>query len=410
MAVPLIQQFRVGSYLVKQKLAGNKRYPLVLMLEPLFRCNLACPGCGKIDYPDAILNKRLSVEECMEAVDECGAPMVSIPGGEPLLHKEIKQIVDGIISRKKFVYLCTNALLMEKRLNEFTPSPYFTWSVHLDGLEEHHDRAVDQAGTFKRAVAAIKKARDMGFRVNINCTLFDGVDAAEVAEFFDFVTDELKVSGITVSPGYAYERAPDQEHFLNRQKTRELFRGIFRRDQKRRWTFSQSGLFLDFLAGNRTYKCTPWSNPTRNVFGWQKPCYLIGEGYADSFRDLMETTDWDLYGTGNYQKCADCMVHCGYEGTAVEDTFTKPWKALMVKLGGIKTDGAFAPDIPLDGARPAEQVHERQVYDQLGDLSNLSKRDRNWVERNPLPPEEMAERIAVAANTDRADADERVSA
>ncbi len=401
MAVPLIQQFRVGSYLVKQKLAGNRRYPLVLMLEPLFRCNLACPGCGKIDYPDAILNKRLSYEECMAAVDECGAPMVSIPGGEPLLHKEIKQIVDGIISRKKFVYLCTNALLMEKRLDEFTPSPYFTWSVHLDGLEEHHDRAVDQVGTFKRAVAAIRKARDRGFRVNINCTLFDGVDAEEVAEFFDFVTDELEVSGITVSPGYAYERAPDEEHFLNRQKTRELFRAIFRRDPNKRWTFSQSGLFLDFLAGNQTYKCTPWSNPTRNVFGWQKPCYLIGEGYAETFQELMETTEWDQYGTGNYEKCADCMVHCGYEGTAVEETFTKPLKALMVKLRGIKTEGDFAPDIPLEGARPSEQVHERQVYDHLGDLSNLSKRDREWVERNPLPAEEMAARMSAPANSDR---------
>lgn len=361
MAVPLIQQARVGAYVFKQRLAGVKKYPLVLMLEPLFKCNLACPGCGKIDYDKDILDKRLSLNECLDAVDECGAPIVSIPGGEPLIHKEIKQIVEGIVARKKFVYLCTNALLMQKRLDDFTPSPYLTFSVHLDGLEHHHDEAVAQKGTFKRAVAAIKEAKKRGFRVNVNCTLFNQMTAEECAEFFDFCTDELQVEGITVSPGYAYERAPSQEHFLNRGKTKELFRNIFRLKGDKKWRFSQSTLFMDFLAGNQEYHCTPWGNPTRNIFGWQKPCYLLGEGYAKTFKELMEDTEWDKYGTGNYEKCADCMVHCGYEPTAVMDTVKHPLRALKVFLKGIETEKPMAPEISLDNQRPAEFIFENLV-------------------------------------------------
>jgi hopanoid biosynthesis associated radical SAM protein HpnH len=364
-SVPLKQKLHVGAYLLKQRLKGNKRYPLVLMLEPLFRCNLACAGCGKIDYPDPILNKRLSVQECLDAVDECGAPMVAIPGGEPLLHKEIGEIVAGIVARKRYVILCTNALLLEKKLHLFTPSPYLTFSIHLDGDRGDHDRSVCQEGVFDRAVAAARAAKAKGFRVNANATLFANADPERMANFFDACMDEIGIDMLTISPGYAYERAPDQQHFLNRQKTRELFRDIFRRDGKRKWRFSQSSLFLDFLAGNQTYHCTPWSNPTRNIFGWQKPCYLLGEGYVRSFKELMETTDWDSYGTGRYEKCADCMVHCGYEGTAVDDTFARPWKALKVALRGIKTDGPMAPDIPLDKARPAQYVFEKQVQEQV---------------------------------------------
>ena len=361
MGIPLIQQIRVGSYILGNKFRGIDRYPLVLMLEPLFRCNLACPGCGKIDYEDSVLNKRLSLDECLAAVDECGAPIVSIPGGEPLLHKEIGAIVSGIVARKKFVYLCTNGLLLEKKLNLFEPSDYLTFSVHLDGLEQHHDHAVNQPGTFKRAVAAIKMARSRGFRINVNCTLFDQMTASEVAAYFDFCTNELDVEGITVSPGYAYERAPDQEHFLNRTKTKQLFRDVFKHRGKTKWRFSQSSLFMDFLAGNQEYRCMPWGNPTRNVFGWQRPCYLLGEGNVGTFRQLMEETDWDLYGTGNYEKCADCMVHCGYEATAVNDTVSRPWKALKVALSGPRTDGPMAPEIPLDAQRPAEFVFEGLV-------------------------------------------------
>jgi hopanoid biosynthesis associated radical SAM protein HpnH len=366
-AVPVIQQIRVGAYVLKQKLRGNDKYPLVLMLEPLFRCNLACPGCGKIDYEESILNRRLSVEDCLQAVDECGAPVVSIPGGEPLLHKDIDKIVAGIVARKKFVYLCTNGLLLEKKLKIFKPSPYLTFSVHLDGLKEHHDRAVDQEGTFDRAVAAIKVARAQGFRVNVNCTLFDQMSPQEAADYFDFVTNELDVEGITVSPGYAYERAPDQEHFLNRTKTKQLFRSIFKLGGQRgsKWRFSQSTLFMDFLAGNQTYKCTPWGNPTRNVFGWQRPCYLLNEGYARSFRELMEETIWEQYGTGNYEKCADCMVHCGYEATAVTDTVSHPLKALKIFLKGPATEGPMAPEVALSNQRPAQYVFESVVASAL---------------------------------------------
>jgi len=365
LAVPIIQQVRVGSYIISKTIKGVEKYPLVLMLEPLFRCNLACPGCGKIDYEDSILNKRMSVDECLQAVDECGAPIVSIPGGEPLLHKEMDKIVAGIVARKKFVYLCTNGLLLEKKIHLFTPSKYLTFSVHLDGLEEHHDKAVNQPGTFRRAVAAIHKARDLGFRVNVNCTLFNTMQAEDAAAFFDYCMTDLKVEGITVSPGYAYERAPNKAHFLNRTRTKQLFRDIFKQRAQSpgriKWRFSQSTLFMDFLAGNQTYKCTPWGNPTRNIFGWQKPCYLLGEGYATSFRELMDTTEWDRYGTGNYEKCADCMVHCGYEPTAVTDTIRHPFKALMAALRGPRTDGPMAPDIALDAQRPAEFVFDGLV-------------------------------------------------
>ena len=365
MAIPLIQQIRVGAYVLKNKLKGLERYPLVLMLEPLFRCNLACPGCGKIDYEEEVLNKRLSVKECLNAVDECGAPVVSIPGGEPLLHREIGEIVKGIIDRKKFVYLCTNALILEKRLHLFKPTPYLTFSVHLDGLEDEHDKAVAQDGVFKKAVAAIRKAKALGFRVNLNCTLFDQTPASEIARFFDFASQNLEVEGITVSPGYAYERAPNQEHFLNREKTKNLFRDVFRFGKGRKWRFSQSSLFLDFLAGNQSYKCTPWGNPTRNVFGWQKPCYLLAEGYASSFQSLMEETDWNSYGTGNYEKCADCMVHCGYEPTAVLDTLNHPLKALKTALFGVNTEKTMAPEIPLAGQRQAEYIFEDVIEDAL---------------------------------------------
>ena len=365
MAIPLIQQIRVGAYVLKNKLKGLERYPLVLMLEPLFRCNLACPGCGKIDYEDEILNKRLTVKECLNAVDECGAPVVSIPGGEPLLHREIGEIVKGIIDRKKFVYLCTNALMLEKRLHLFKPTPYLTFSVHLDGLEDEHDKAVAQDGVFKKAVSAIRKAKALCFRVNLNCTLFDQTSASEIARFFDFASQNLEVEGITVSPGYAYERAPDQEHFLNREKTKNLFRDVFRFGKGRKWRFSQSSLFLDFLAGNQSYKCTPWGNPTRTVFGWQRPCYLLAEGYASSFQSLMEETDWNSYGTGNYEKCADCMVHCGYEPTAVLDTLNHPLKALKTALFGVNTEKTMAPEIPLAGQRQAEYIFEDVIEDAL---------------------------------------------
>ena len=347
MSVPLLQQYRVGQYIIGKKLKGIKKYPLVLMLEPLFRCNLACAGCGKIDYPKEILNKRLSFDECMQAIDDCGAPIVSIAGGEPLIHKEMNQIVNGFIKRKKFVYLCTNALLLKKNIDKYEPSPYLTFSIHLDGNEERHDASVCQKGVFEKCVKAIEIACEKGFRVTLNCTLFQGESADEVAEFLDMAM-KLGVEGVTISPGYSYERAPKQDVFLKKQESKQLFRDIFKLNLNKLWRFNQSSLYLDFLAGNQTYQCTPWGNPTRNIFGWQKPCYLlVGEGYAPTFSALMKETKWENYGSGKNPKCANCMVHCGYEATAVNDTFKYPLKALSVFLKGPKTHGKMAPELPV---------------------------------------------------------------
>ncbi len=368
MGIPILQMAQIGAYVVQQKIKGRKRFPLVLMLEPLFRCNLACAGCGKIDYPDPILNQRLPLEDCLAAIDECGAPVVVIAGGEPLLHKELPEIVKGAIARRKFVTVCTNALLLEKVIDRFAPNRYFNWSIHLDGDQEMHDRSVCQKGVYDRAVAAIKLVKQRGFRVTINCTLFNDADPERVAAFFDSL-EPYGLDGITVSPGYAYERAPDQKHFLNRGKTKQLFRDIFKRGERgKAWPFYQSMLFLDYLAGNRTYECTPWGNPTRTVFGWQRPCYLLGEGYAKTFAELMETTNWDSYGVGKYEKCADCMVHCGFEATAVAESFARPWEALRVALRGIGTDGPMSADIPLDRQRPANYVFTRHVQHKLAEI------------------------------------------
>ena len=368
MGIPFRQAAKIGAYAVKQHLTGRKRYPLVLMLEPLFRCNLACAGCGKIDYPDEILNQRLSYDECMQAIDECGAPAVSIAGGEPLLHREMPKIVRGFIERDKFVILCTNALLLAKKIDDYEPHPNFSWSIHLDGDKAMHDKSVCLDGTYEKAVEAIRLAKAKGFRTQINCTLFRGADPERTAKFFDEMT-AMGIDGITVSPGYAYERAPDQQHFLDRERTRKLFRNILSRGNGgKNWEFTQSELFLDFLAGNQTYECSPWSMPLRCVFGWQKPCYLLGEGYAKTFKELMEDTNWDNYGVGNYEKCADCMVHSGFEATAVNDAIGNPLKALSVAMRGVRTEGAMAPEIPLDKQRPPEFVFSRHVEHKLEEI------------------------------------------
>ncbi|OQW58672.1 MAG: hopanoid biosynthesis associated radical SAM protein HpnH [Proteobacteria bacterium SG_bin9] len=366
MAIPFFKEIKIGGYLMKQKLLGRKRYPLVLMLEPLFRCNLACVGCGKIDYPDAILNRRMTPQECWDAAEECGAPMVAIPGGEPLIHKDIGEIVRGLVARKKFVSLCTNALLLEKKLDLFEPSPYLFFSVHLDGLKDHHDKAVSQKGVFDRAVSAIKAAKARGFTVNVNATIFDGHSAEDIAAFLDYTT-ELGV-GVSMSPGYAYERAPDQEHFLNRTKTKNLFRDVFARGKGKKWNFMHSSMFLDFLAGNQEFHCTPWGMPARNIFGWQKPCYLIGEGYTKTFKELMDTTDWDTYGTGKYEKCANCMAHCGYEPTAAQAAFDNPLKAAWLAIRGVQTSGPMAPEISLKDQRPAQYIFAEQVQKKLSEI------------------------------------------
>ena len=320
MPVPVSQMWTVASYVLRQKLAGRKRYPLVLMLEPLFRCNLACAGCGKIQYPAHILKKDLTPEQCFQAVEECGAPMVSIPGGEPLMHPQIAEIVAGLVERKKYIYLCTNALLLKEKLGSFQPSKYLTFSVHLDGQREHHDFSVCREGGYEIAVEGIREAIARGFRVTTNTTLFDGADPNSVRAHFDEMM-ELGVEGMMLSPGYSYDKAPDQKHFLGRARTRRLFKAILS-NRKKSWRFNQSPLFLEFLMDKRHYACTPWGMPTYNIFGWQKPCYLLQDGYVDTYEELMSSTAWESYGTesGN-PKCANCMVHCGYEPSAVNDTF-----------------------------------------------------------------------------------------
>ncbi len=327
MAVPLRMQLSVFGYILKQKLRGTERYPLVMMLEPLFACNLECAGCGKIQYPPDILRKRLTPEECWESAEECGAPIVSVAGGEPLAHPQIDRIVEGLISRGKYLYLCTNAILLERNLQRFKPSAQLIFSIHLDGAEKTHDRMVCKDGVYKTAVSAIRKAKAMGFNVMTNSTIFQGEDSEEFRAFFDTAM-ELGVDGMMISPGYAYEKAPEQELFLKRDQTRAWFQETLRGWRRKGWAFNHSPFYLDFLEGKRDYDCTPWGNPLRNVFGWQKPCYLMAEaGYARSYRELLESTDWSLYGrkSGN-PKCANCMVHVGYEPSAVIDAFSSPRK------------------------------------------------------------------------------------
>jgi hopanoid biosynthesis associated radical SAM protein HpnH len=355
LSIPLLQMYRVGRYVLARKLRGEQRFPLVLMLEPLFQCNLACAGCGKIDYPKEVLQKRMSVADALRAVEECGAPIVSIAGGEPLIHHEMPQMVAGIVARKRFVYLCTNAILLARHIDEYRPSPYLTLSLHLDGTRERHDESVCQEGVFDKVIAAIRLARGKGFRVTVNCTLFSTADPDEVAEFFDLAMQQ-GIEGITMSPGYSYQHAPRQDVFLGRTASKRLFREVFARGRqrpaRRRWSFNHSGLFLDFLAGNQAYQCTPWSNPTYNLFGWQRPCYLLtDDGNAASYRSLMEETDWERYGVGRDPRCDNCMAHCGYEGTAVNDALAHPLKALAVALRGPRLTGPMAPDLPVRYSR-----------------------------------------------------------
>jgi hopanoid biosynthesis associated radical SAM protein HpnH len=333
----------VASYVLGKRMKGIKRYPLVLMLEPLFRCNLACAGCGKVQYPPHVLKKVLSPEECFAAVEECGVPMVAIPGGEPLLHPQIVEIVNGLIARKKYIYMCTNALELSRRLHEFTPSKYLTFSVHLDGLREHHDFAVCREGTYDIAIEGIKAAVARGFRVTTNATFFDGTDPNSVRAFFDEVMS-MGVEGVVLSPGYSYDKAPDQNRFMGRARVRRLFRAILS-NRKKTWKFNMSPLFLEFLMGKRSYECTPWGSPAYNIFGWQKPCYLLQDGYAETFKELMETTEWESYGaaSGN-PKCANCMVSCGYEPTAVIDGFGSLsgfWAMVRATFSQYKDAGAL---------------------------------------------------------------------
>ncbi len=320
MSIPLRQKVKVGTYLMSQRLRHVDKFPLVLQLEPLYQCNLECAGCGKIQHPDDILRRRLSVQQCVDAIEECGAPVVSIAGGEPLVHKEIDKIVEALLERKKFVYLCTNAILMERKLDLFKPHPYFAWSIHVDGLRERHDASVCRQGVFDKAVAAIKEAKQRGFRVTTNTTFFTQDDATSVRDVLDFLNDDLKVDNMQISPAYAYEKAPDQEHFMGVERTRAIFKEAFSEGRRKKWRLNHSPLFLDFLEGKVDFSCTAWGIPCYSVFGWQRPCYLLSDGYVGSYKELLETTEWEHYGRGRNPKCANCMAHCGYEPTAVMST------------------------------------------------------------------------------------------
>jgi hopanoid biosynthesis associated radical SAM protein HpnH len=333
MGIPLRQAAVVSSYLIKQKLKGTKRYPLVLMLEPLYRCNLACAGCGKIQHPESVLNTYLSPEECWAAAEECGAPVVSIAGGEPLVHPQIDRIVAGMVERKKFVYLCTNAILLERALPKLTPSPYLTINVHMDGMRDLHDAMVDRTGVFDKAVAAIREAKRQGFRVSTNTTVFADSSPEDMRQLFNFLTDDLAVDGMIVSPGYDYPKAPNQSVFLRRSQMIETFKTIFSFSDRRRWRFNLTPAFLDFLQGKRAMQCTAWGSPTRGVFGWQRPCYLMSEGYAATFKELIEETEWDRYGYGRDARCTNCMMSCGYEPTAVRAAMASPLEGIRAGLG-----------------------------------------------------------------------------
>ena len=322
MPVPVRQQLKVGWYLARNRLARRERFPLVVELEPLFACNLACPGCGKIQYPTEILRQRVSVEQAVGAVEESGAPVVSIAGGEPLLHPDIAEMVAELVARKKFVYLCTNAILLRRRLHLFEPSPYFAWTVHVDGLQERHDEAVDREGVFAELVDAIKEAKAQGFRVTTNTTFFNTDSPETVRGVLDFLNDELEVDAMMVSPGYAYEKAPDQVHFLGTSQTKSLFRKAFADGRRERWRLNHTPLFLDFLEGKVDFECTAWGIPSYSVFGWQKPCYLMADGYTATYKELLDTTEWDRYGRGRDPRCANCMAHCGYEPSAVIATMS----------------------------------------------------------------------------------------
>ena len=333
MGVPLRQKLTVGLYVLKQRLRGVEKFPLVLELEPLYQCNLACAGCGKIQHPDDILARRLSVRQCLDAVEECGAPVVSIAGGEPLVHREIHLIAEALIKHRKFVYLCTNGLLMLRKMDLFKPSPYFAWMVHIDGLRVRHDQVVCRDGVFDKAVEAIVEAKRRGFKVFTNTTFFEPDGAPEIRAALDYLNDELKVDMMQISPGYAYEKAPDQEHFLGVERTRAIFREAFAGDRRRRWRLNHSPLYLDFLEGKVDYACTAWGIPSYSVLGWQRPCYLMSDApYAATYRELVEETEWSNYGRGRHHKCENCMAHCGYEPTAVVATVSSLRESLRAAI------------------------------------------------------------------------------
>lgn len=368
MSISTLQQIVISKYIFEQKVKNIKYYPLVLMLEPHFKTNLNCIVSGKNDYPDAVLNEYLSSMKCEYIVKECDAPVVAITGGEPLLHDDMPEIVEFLIKKKKFVYVSTNALLLPKNIYDYEPSQYLTWSIHLNGLKEDHDKLAGQDGVFDNAIHSIKLAKTKGFRVTIDCSIYNHQRLKSTIEFLNYISKDLKIDGINITPGYSYERAKDQENFLSRENTKKIFRNLFKDKNFKKWNFNQSNLYLDFLAGNQTYLCKPWSSPTYNIFGWQKPCYHLSEGYYKTFDELINKTDWKQYGTGNYDKCSDCMTHCGYESTAIEALYKNPWEGLKKKIFGIRTTGPMVEDIKLSASRPAEDLYDKILEQKMYEL------------------------------------------
>ncbi|CAN5915764.1 adenosyl-hopene transferase HpnH [soil metagenome] len=310
---PLPMTLRIAGYVAKKKLSRAKRFPMVLMLEPLHACNLTCTGCGRIREYESTIKQKLSIQECLDAVDECGAPVVSICGGEPMIYPGIGELTAKILERGKAVYLCTNGMFIRKKINEFKPSKRFFFNVHLDGLQKTHDIAVEREGVYDQAIDGIKCAKEHGHLVCTNTTVFKETDMAELEELFGYLTS-LDVDGFMISPGYEYSAVQDKEMFLDRAMIREKFRqadAMFRK-----YKFATSPIFLEFLQGHREMSCTAWGNPTRNILGWKGPCYLITDIHHKSFDDLLNKTPWEKYGYGKDPRCENCMVHSGYEASA----------------------------------------------------------------------------------------------
>lgn len=313
MRFPIAQTIRVAKHISTEKRAKTERFPLVLMLEPLHACNLTCEGCGRIrEYKD-VMNRMLTLDECLNAVNDCRAPVVSICGGEPLIYPQIKELVEKTVEKKRVTYLCTNGTLLDKKLSLFRPNKYFNLNIHIDGMEKTHDMIVEKPGTFKKIIENIKLAKKAGFTVCTNTTVYKETEVSEIRELFELLTT-LKVDGFLISPGFDYKEVEDQSVFLKRAEIQRKFREIMSFSKK--YKLWSTPLFLEFCAGLREYKCTPWGNVTYNVKGWKAPCYLITDKHYTDYKDFISSVDWNHFVQGKDNRCRNCMCHCGFEATA----------------------------------------------------------------------------------------------
>ena len=339
---PIELSLRLAVYLLKKRLTGRKRFPLVTMLEPLEMCNLACVGCGRIREYQPVIDRMMPVDVALNAVKESGAPIVSIAGGEPTIHPKIDEIINRLIEDKYFVYCCTNGLLLDKMLTKIPPSKYLCWVVHMDGMEEMHDESVARKGVFKKAVQVMELALSQGYRVCTNTTIFKNSDVEDLWEMFRLVKD-IGVEGSMISPGYDFEDAPIQDMFLNRQESRNIFKKLLDPTKTQGMKFYNNPLYLNFLQGKREYQCTAWSNPTYTVLGWRKPCYPLADEHVQDVDELYEADLWQKYGVGNDPRCANCMMHCGFESATIFKAISTPkdW-ATLIKSGAARKGGITA--------------------------------------------------------------------